>query len=800
MRKKLKLSFWGLLLLAGALIQGRGADLPNPILFVTQVPIPADFTTVASVFGNHRADMESVGRGGDLYIRYPDGTLKNLTRAAGYGKDGLQSTNGIAVRQPCVHWSGTKAVFSMVAGAPKRQYDIQTYFWQIYEITGLGKNETPVVTKVPHQPTNYNNVSPIYGTDDRIIFTSDRPRDGSPHLYPQLDEYEEAPTVTGLWSLDPVTGDLVLLNHSPSGAFSPLLDSFGRLLFTRWDHLQRDQQADSDAEEIAKGQNPTYKTFNYSDESPNALPLLNDRTEIFPEPRIAAGNLNGHTFNQFFPWQINEDGTEEETLNHVGRHELTRYLPQSFTDDPALQTFYNVQARYNTNSFENFIEMAEDPTHPGTYFGVDAPEFTTHASGQILTINGAPTVNADLMRLTYITSPSTKLAASSPETAPPDHTGLYRNPLPLSNGLLAAVHTSAKVADKNTGSTAAPASLYDFRLKLLTKNGAYYEPGELLTPGISATISYYNPDTLVSYSGLLWELDPVEVRARSRPVPVRAILPAPEQQAFNDESVDLAAFQAFLRTNDLAVIVSRNVTTRDHADKQQPFNLRVAGTNTKTTGTGSSGKIYDISRLQLFEADQIRGIMGGTRAGRRVLAQPFHGSAADWNGATASDPVATIRLGDDGSMAAFVPARRAMTWQLLDPAGNPVVRERYWISFQPGEIRSCTSCHGINQKDQAGNPAPENEPLALRSLIRAWKTQSGYDKQLRLTTFSASATGRIGFRAGGTTNQLLVLEHSSDLRSWIPVQTNTVDAAGSAEWEVSSSSSGRSGFYRVIAR
>ena len=53
-----------------------------------------------------------------------------------------------------------------------------------------------------------------------------------------------------------------------------------------------------------------------------------NRTEVFPEPRkdradlLAGTGLVGHDFNQFFPWQINEDGTEEETLNHVGRHEL----------------------------------------------------------------------------------------------------------------------------------------------------------------------------------------------------------------------------------------------------------------------------------------------------------------------------------------------------------------------------------------------------------------------------------------------------------------------------------------------
>jgi hypothetical protein len=58
-----------------------------------------------------------------------------------------------------------------------------------------------------------------------------------------------------------------------------MLDSFGRVLFTRWDHLQRDQQADSDA-----ANNNTYGTFNYTDESANSVPLFNQRAEIFRTP------------------------------------------------------------------------------------------------------------------------------------------------------------------------------------------------------------------------------------------------------------------------------------------------------------------------------------------------------------------------------------------------------------------------------------------------------------------------------------------------------------------------------------
>ena len=201
MKKIALLLLLAFLVLAPANAHGEGLAIPNPILFVTQFPVEGDYTTIGSVFGNHRADMDSVGRGGDLYILYPDGTLKNLTQAAGYGvASGFQGANAIAVRDPSVHWSGTKALFSMVVGAPTAQYDYKDYYFQMYEITGLGKNDTPVITKIPNQPANVNNITPFYGTDERIMYTSDRSRDGSAHLYPQLDKYEEAPVVSGLWA------------------------------------------------------------------------------------------------------------------------------------------------------------------------------------------------------------------------------------------------------------------------------------------------------------------------------------------------------------------------------------------------------------------------------------------------------------------------------------------------------------------------------------------------------------------------------------------------------------------------
>jgi hypothetical protein len=45
----------------------------NALLFVTQVRVPGDFTSIGSTFGNHLPSLDACGRGGDLYIRYPDG-------------------------------------------------------------------------------------------------------------------------------------------------------------------------------------------------------------------------------------------------------------------------------------------------------------------------------------------------------------------------------------------------------------------------------------------------------------------------------------------------------------------------------------------------------------------------------------------------------------------------------------------------------------------------------------------------------------------------------------------------------
>src|SRR5690606_29804241 len=371
----------------------KAVTVQNPILFVTQVPLNGDpFASRISTFANHFPQIESAPRGGDLMIRYPDGTLRNLTREAGFGMDGQQGANAIAVREPAVHWSGTRAVFSMVVGAPARQYNDSTGKWQLYEVSGLARGETVRITKVPHQPTGYNNISPVYASDDRILFTSDRPRNGQAHLYPQLDEYESTETVTGIFSLDPTSGELQVLNHSPSRAFAHTIDRHCRLVFTRWHHLQRDQQTYS-----------AFRPVTYANEASNA-PRLANNDESFPEPRErsstdAYGQVNGFTYNLFTPWQMNQDGTDELSLNHIGRHELSfNYLPRTFTGDGALADTVNASLIANSTEIDidsGLFNLREDPRNPGIFYAVHANEFGEGASGRIVRVTGAPTLTAD---------------------------------------------------------------------------------------------------------------------------------------------------------------------------------------------------------------------------------------------------------------------------------------------------------------------------------------------------------------------------------------------------------------------
>jgi hypothetical protein len=92
-----------------------------------------------------------------------------------------------------------------------------------------------------------------------------------------------------------------------------------------------------------------------------------------------------------------------------------------------------------------------------------------------------------------------------------------------------------------------------------------------------------------------------------------------------------------------------------------------------------------------------------------------------------------VPIASDGSAALFVPAQRALAWQTLGPAPDhtPVVLERYWITFQPGEIRACDGCHGVNQMNQAREPASLQTGQAFVDLLQRWRTENPQDRLFR---------------------------------------------------------------------
>ena len=392
----------------------------------------------------------------------------------------------------------------------------------------------------------------------------------------------------------------------------------------------------------------------------------------------------------------------------------------------------------------------EDPLSPGTFYGSDAVDLGTHGAGQIVRLNNAgvkngQTQNPDGITVTYITGgannnpkpgfvPIVKPSINLPATGQTALTmanaeTLYRTPVPLADGNLIASHVgNVTQTDYNVGTIAQPQTLYAFRLRSLKLSGQTYIPDVTLTAGININTTYWVGATQVSYNGPAWELDPVEVTPRNAPVAATASVDPVEAGVFATAGVHIPTFQKYLRGVGGALVVSRDVTRRDLHDRQQPFNLKITWSNTQATGAG--GTIYSVAWIQLLQADLRRGyLLGGNTpaVGRRVVATPLHDTWAE-NLQDQNAPPGSLRLFDDGSFAAVVPAEKAMTWHLLGNDANKTsyVKERFWVTFQKGEIRTCANCHGINTSDQTGSiqnpvPKPTNPPLALAALLAKWK-------------------------------------------------------------------------------
>lgn len=105
----------------------------------------------------------------------------------------------------------------------------------------------------------------------------------------------------------------------------------------------------------------------------------------------------------------------------------------------------------------------------------------------------------------------------------------------------------------------------------------------------------------------------------------------------------------------------------------------------------------------------------------------------------------------------------------------------------------------MNQKDQAGGATPQNEPEALRSLLRNWKTSLGPGGATIAITARRDVSGTIVLELAATGRQQIVVERSFDLHQWNPIHTNVLDARGLGRWTFDPAASGQFGYFRAFA-
>jgi hydrazine synthase alpha subunit-like protein len=88
-------------------------------------------------------------------------------------------------------------------------------------------------------------------------------------------------------------------------------------------------------------------------------------------------------------------------------------------------------------------------------------------------------------------------------------------------------------------------------------------------------------------------------------------------------------------------------------------------------------------------------------------------SSSSWKGALwPRVQWGVVPVEKDGSAYFEVPAGRSVFFQALDENFQEIQRERTYVNYQPGEVRSCTGCHG--ESGHVVPPVGSEAPLALR--------------------------------------------------------------------------------------
>ncbi len=466
--------------------------------------------------------------------------------------------------------------------------------------------------------------------------------------------------------------------------------------------------------------------FNYDSEEQTTPPASWSIAEYFPES--APGqvfealwrrlrrqharrglSLRRSRLQPLLPWMMNRDGSEEETLNHVGRHEFGgSYANPSYRNDPALKYIsygaFN-GATYFINGSGGVFHLREDPLVPGMFYASNAAEFSVHAAGDIVRMMGA-----------HVEQPGDDEGGAGDRTAAASAACAIPCPSPpVAWWWRTAPRKATKPARRRTSMHSACAVP-----RWSTASACPTPPSPTASRKPSAG---GRPDTQVNWSGTLWELDPVEVVARAVPPLSRApVLPAPEQQALQQAGVDQNCCATGCTRRSSRWWSRATSPCATAPTTQQPYNLQVPGG--AMTAPTPNAKIYNIDRQQFFQADQIRGYasgkppqQGGTPSpGRRVLPVPMH-DPPRWRAnppvPAGAPPAGVTRSPRTAPPRYSSPPNAPWPRQLVDSSktgwSQAVVRERNWMSFSPAR-RPCPACHGVNT--QAQNAAPRSREQA----------------------------------------------------------------------------------------
>ena len=718
--------------------RAASAARPYPILFVTQVPIAGRLhRPSARSSATTSPTCRSAPRGGDLCdpLSRRHAAQPDRSRPA----SAAQRLPGRRTRSPCASRACTGAA-PRRSSHGRRRADRSSTRWR--PTTGRS-TRSPASARAqtadhharsPNQPANFNNVTPIYATDGRILFTSDRPRERRARTSTRSStstSRRRRRRASG--ASTPATGDLTLLEHSPSRRLlARRSTAFGRVIFTRWDHLQRDQQADADPVDAP----PTYGAFTYASEAANAATT--------PSARRRRGVPRAARRHAPTCWP-RTSRAQRSTTSSRGRSTRTAPRTRRSTTSAATssRSYFERQLQrrrqsrrvrlrpqrpVRTHNPTRAPQHAPDPREPvgprRATTAIDAPEFDTHAAGQVLGIAGAPTPQRRRDRRHLGDPPRHRQLRRHAERRPatPASTATRCRSPRRDADRRARGRAAAPTPPRDARRRRTSARRTHARLALRLPHARARQPtggtGRLRQHG--ATLDARRSPRR-SGSGIpttwsptptapLWELDPVEVRPRPAPpatgaAAARAGAGGVRRSRRRPRRVP----RSYLEERDLALIVSRDVTTRDHADRQQPFNLRVPGGRADGRRPGGT----DLRRRRTCSSSRAtRCAASAARLDPRPAGACSRSRMHDPRPTTRRrrGPPGSVTLALDGSMAALVPAAPR-----ADLAAHRRLRRRRWCASATGSpsspARSASAPRATaSATDQAGAPQPTNPP------------------------------------------------------------------------------------------